>query len=96
MRQDKSAPDEQQSSHSHPRKGGRTTRRGRSGRNSNPVSPSSSSMRRLIPAYQLLDEESLVSMEQQADWILKEVGVEFRGDEEALALLLASPAMQRR
>lgn len=41
---------------------------------------------RKIPAYNLLDEESLVALEKQADWILKEVGIEFRGDEEALAL----------
>ncbi|MEM7169085.1 MAG: trimethylamine methyltransferase family protein [Pseudomonadota bacterium] len=43
-------------------------------------------VRRRIPAYDLLDEEALVGLEEQADWILKEVGVEFRGDEVALNL----------
>lgn len=68
------------------RRGGRAARRARDSRGPEPVGSSSSSVRRVIPAYQLLDEESLISMEQQADWILKEVGVEFRGDDVALAL----------
>ena len=41
---------------------------------------------RKIPLYDLLDEEALRALEAQADWILKEIGVEFRGDDEALAL----------
>ncbi len=43
-------------------------------------------MTRKIPVYDLLDEEALSSLETQADWILQEIGVEFRGDEEAIAL----------
>ena len=39
--------------------------------------------RRRIPAYELLDEEALCALETQADWILDEIGVEFRGDDEA-------------
>jgi len=38
---------------------------------------------RKIPAYELLGEEALQRIETHADWILKEVGIEFRGDEEA-------------
>jgi trimethylamine--corrinoid protein Co-methyltransferase len=41
---------------------------------------------RKTPVYELLDEEALRSLERQADWILREIGVEFRGDDEALAL----------
>lgn len=39
-----------------------------------------------MPPIELLDEESLDQLERHADWILKEVGIEFRGDKEALAL----------
>lgn len=41
---------------------------------------------RRIPACQLLREEGLAAIEQQADWIAAEIGFEFRGDQEALAL----------
>lgn len=41
---------------------------------------------RRIPTYALLGEEALAAIEAQADWILQTVGVEFRGDAEALAL----------
>jgi len=44
------------------------------------------STRRKIPAYELLDEASLVSLEQHAEWLLTEIGVEIRGDAEALRL----------
>ncbi len=42
---------------------------------------------RKIPTYELLGEDGLDRIEAHADWILKDVGIEFRGDEEALALL---------
>ena len=42
--------------------------------------------RRRIPAYELLADEALSDIEGQADWILAEIGVEFRGDEAALSL----------
>ncbi|MER3355641.1 MAG: trimethylamine methyltransferase family protein [Hoeflea sp. D1-CHI-28] len=42
--------------------------------------------RRMIPAYRLLDEEQLTAIEAQADWILASIGVEFRGDDEALRI----------
>ncbi len=43
-------------------------------------------MSRNIPCYELLCEEELVRIEEHADWILQEVGIEFWGDEEAIAL----------
>ena len=41
---------------------------------------------RKIPCYELLSEEELVRIEDHADWILKEVGIEFWDDEESLEL----------
>lgn len=41
---------------------------------------------RAIPAYELLSEHSLNDIETQADWILREIGIEFRGDDTALSL----------
>ena len=41
---------------------------------------------RKIPAYQLLDEEKLLRIEEQAGWIAREIGFEFRGDTKALEL----------
>lgn len=41
---------------------------------------------RRIPAYDLLDEDALQRLEAHADWILREIGIEFRGDDEALRL----------
>ena len=51
---------------------------------SNPVAKLDS--RRKIPAYELLDEESLPSLENHAEWLLTEIGIEIRGDAEALRL----------
>ena len=47
---------------------------------------------RRIPAYDLLDEEALERLEDHAEWILREIGIEFRGDEEALRLFRESGA----
>lgn len=41
---------------------------------------------RNIPAYNLLSDDKLETLETQADWILENIGVEFRGDETALEL----------
>ena len=43
-------------------------------------------VRREIPTYDLATEEGLDIIEEKASWILKEVGVEFRGDPRALDL----------
>ncbi|MFD1157043.1 trimethylamine methyltransferase family protein [Roseovarius aestuarii] len=47
---------------------------------------------RKIPAYELLDAPSLARIEDQADWILSEIGIEFRGDDIALDLFAAAGA----
>lgn len=41
---------------------------------------------RQIPAYDLLDDHALQKIEDQADWLLEAIGMEFRGDETALSL----------
>ena len=41
---------------------------------------------RHLPATELLGEEALDQLEAHSDWLLKEIGIEFRGDAEALAL----------
>jgi trimethylamine--corrinoid protein Co-methyltransferase len=42
---------------------------------------------RLLKPVEVLDEEGLATIEQNADTILEEVGIDFRGDPDALALL---------
>lgn len=49
-------------------------------------------IRRRIPCYDLLDDEAVQALENQADWILSEIGIEFRGDEEALRLFAQAGA----
>lgn len=66
------------------RSGGRSGRMAR--RSDGPSVKAPAFITRKTPCYDLLDEESLVALETQADWILKEIGIELRGDDEALAL----------
>ncbi|MGV8989178.1 MAG: trimethylamine methyltransferase family protein [Cypionkella sp.] len=47
---------------------------------------------RKIPAYGLLNDASLCAIEDQADWILETIGMEFRGDATALELFAAAGA----
>ncbi len=67
----------------------RPSRKGRAARlqkGKSAVPLTSSIFKRNIPRYPLLHTEALEAIEEQADWILKEVGIEFRGDDEALRL----------
>jgi trimethylamine--corrinoid protein Co-methyltransferase len=66
-----------------PRVSSRRRQRGRGAADISVVRPST---RRKIPAYELLDEASLVSLENHAEWLLTEIGIEIRGDAEALRL----------
>ncbi|NKB61819.1 MAG: trimethylamine methyltransferase [Gammaproteobacteria bacterium] len=64
-------------------------RRGRSARverRRNPVRIIPSSVKRHIPTTELFDDEGLNKLEAHSDWILKEIGIEFRGDRETLDL----------
>lgn len=49
-------------------------------------------IKRKIPYYEFLGEEGLVALEQQADWLMQEIGIEFRGDPEALRMWKAAGA----
>ena len=66
------------------RAGGRSARQAERQR---PKALSAAYIKRKIPVYNLLDEESLSLIENNADTILQEIGIEFRGDTEALDLL---------
>ena len=48
--------------------------------------PASPHIRRMIPQFDILDEEQLVRLEAQVDWILQDVGIAFRDDPTALEL----------
>ena len=66
------------------RSGGRAARLARRPADGGLTAPAP--MRRRLPPYELLGEEDLQRLEQQADWILREIGIEFRDDDEALRL----------
>ncbi len=46
----------------------------------------------MVPTYELLGDADLDRLEAHADWILEEIGVDFRGDEEALELFAQAGA----
>ena len=50
---------------------------------------------RAIPAYALLNTAALRKIEDQADWILDKIGVEFRGDQVAIDLFAEAGARVR-
>ncbi|MEM9910904.1 MAG: trimethylamine methyltransferase family protein, partial [Pseudomonadota bacterium] len=74
-----------------PRGRSSNARRGRLSRHNAP-SMSTPFTGRKIPAYDLLDETALARIEDQADWILDKIGVEFRGDQRALDYLAQAGA----
>jgi len=45
-----------------------------------------SSSQRMTPVFNLLDDSSLVELENQADWLLENIGMEFRDDAVAIEL----------
>ena len=49
-------------------------------------------IKRQIPFYEFLGEEGLTRLEDQADWIIQEVGLEFRDDPKALEIWKAAGA----
>lgn len=69
----------------------KAARRGRAARQS--VAPTIVAPRtRKVQPYALLDDTALAAIEDQADWILQNIGVEFRGDQVALDLFAAAGA----
>ena len=67
----------------------RQQREGGAGQNAHLKAPF---IKRNIPTYDLLDEEQLVKIEQAADQILAEIGIEFREDPETVELFRKSGA----
>ena len=65
------------------RSGGRTARQAA---RSAPVTQGVPYITRNVPGYDVLDEEGLALIEKNAGTILQEIGVEFRGDAEALQI----------
>ncbi len=67
---------------------GRASRRGRRGGRADgvkrPEVPAPAYVRRRIPFVEFLDEAGLVALERQADWLIEEIGLEFREDASAL------------
>ena len=49
-------------------------------------------VKREIPFFPFAGEEALVKLEEQADWLMQEVGLEFRDDDEALRIWRAAGA----
>ena len=66
------------------RGGGRDARRAARATSTGPVIPF---ITRKVPVYEVLDEEGLTIIERNADTVLEEVGIDFRDDADALALL---------
>ena len=52
--------------------------------------PLAGAVLRRIPPLDLLNEDALEALEAQADWILTTIGIDFRGDAEALRLFAAA------
>ncbi|MGI9598037.1 MAG: trimethylamine methyltransferase family protein [Acidimicrobiales bacterium] len=73
------------------RRGGRRARIGGSDAAAGPP-PIGPVPRRRITTYELLDAAALDRLASHADWILDKIGVEFRGDDEALELFRAAGA----
>lgn len=48
--------------------------------------PKSPYIQRTLPFFNVLEEEQIVSLEAQVDWILQDVGIAFRDDPDALKL----------
>ena len=69
------------------RKSGRSARaRAIARANKKPVLTGPTYAERKIPYYDFLDEEALVRIENHADWLLQEIGIEFRDDPTALEI----------
>ncbi|MFT6704392.1 MAG: trimethylamine--corrinoid protein Co-methyltransferase, partial [Gammaproteobacteria bacterium] len=67
----------------------RTQRKGRANRpnrHDRPQIAAPAFISRKIPYYEFLNEEGLVKLEEQADWLIQEIGIEFRDDEKALEI----------
>jgi trimethylamine--corrinoid protein Co-methyltransferase len=74
------------------RRGGRAARAARAADRAIAAAQHLVQPRSRIPSYELLDACALDRLETHADWILDEVGVDIRGDEESLELFRSAGA----
>ena len=75
-----------------PTEGRRGGRAARTRRRAESLPKRASAPRRRLPPYEPYDESTIDEFEHHSDWILREIGVEFRGDEEALELFSGAGA----
>jgi len=68
------------------RRGTRRRRSAREKKRERKVAIAPAYVKRAIPYYEFLSEEGLVRLEEQADWLIQEVGLEFRDDPRALEI----------
>jgi trimethylamine--corrinoid protein Co-methyltransferase len=64
----------------------RRTRRGRTGASARPVATAPPYIKRHLPFFDPLDEEQLVRIDEQVDWMLENIGFAFRDDPESLRI----------
>ena len=64
----------------------RRTRRGRTGASARPVATAPPYIKRDLPFFDPLDEEQLVRIDEQVDWMLENIGFAFRDDPESLRI----------
>ena len=66
--------------------GGRRRRSGRGQSREWKITAAPAYVKREIPFYEFLNEEGLVKLEEQAEWLIQEIGLEFRDDPKALEI----------
>ena len=64
----------------------RRSRSNRSREENSATASGSPYIRRIVPFFDVLDEEQITRLEAQVDWILQDVGIAYRDDPEALEL----------
>lgn len=64
----------------------RRTRASRNRQAASADTPASPYIRRALPFFDVVNEEKLTQLEAQVDWIIQEVGLAFRDDDEALRM----------
>lgn len=64
----------------------KSRRKGSDQRGRTVATPAPAYVKRQIPFYEFLNEEGLAKLEDQADWLIQEVGLEFRENPHALEL----------
>ncbi len=64
----------------------RRARQRRDAEEARPGAPASPFVQRRLPFFDVLDEETIVKLERQVDWLIQDVGLDFRDDPEAIRI----------